>query len=237
MSPSARRLSASVATNRFHWQGEPAPPPTMERPIHFTPSPGPTAVTPALRDLPLPSSSVERAESIEREAYARGRADGVGDVEATATARVEAMTAQLGSAIHSLAAVRDVLMRRSERDLVRLAVAIAERVLRREIDVDRDQLVVMARAAIDRLGNQTAATIHLNPVDLENVRAGQGQELGTSVNLLADASVPRGGCVVRSSVGAIDTGIDAQMTEVSRALLGDATDDEPGGFDGQPPAL
>lgn len=201
--------------------------------LHLTSSPGPTPVTPALRDLPAPSTSAERAESIEREAYARGYADGVRDIETAATERVEATTTQLASAIQSLAAVRGVLMRRSERDLVRLAVSIAERVLRHEIDVDRERLVEMARAAIDRLGDHAAATIHLNPVDFEAVQNRHALDLGKSVELLADPSVPRGGCVVRSSFGTIDTGVDAQMRELSRALLGDAADDDQGGLDGQ----
>jgi flagellar assembly protein FliH len=225
-------MSSTVTTDRFHWQGaELAMPPTLGPALHLTSSPGPTAVTPALRDLPAPSTSVERVEAIEREAYARGYADGARDVESAATERVEGMTAHLAGAIQSLAAVRGVLMRRSERDLVRLAVAIAERVLRHEIDVDRERLVVMARAAIDRLGDHTAATIHLNPVDFEGVRAHHDLDLGASIEVLADPTVPRGGCVVRSSFGTIDAGIDAQMRELSRALLGDATEDQQGGFD------
>jgi flagellar assembly protein FliH len=222
-----------VATNRFAWQGEaPAAPPTVVSLMRSAPAPGGQTVTPALRDLPSPSA--DRMETVEREAYARGVADGQRAGEATADERLEAVTTRVTSAVAELAAVRGALMRRSERDLVRLAVSMAERVLRREVDVDRELLVVMARVAIDRLGEHTAATIHLNPVDHDSVAARHAAELGKSVELVADPSVPRGGCLVRSAFGTIDTGIDSQVKELSRALLGDDADEEQEGLDATP---
>lgn len=237
MSPSARRLAPTVVTNRFAWQGdvsEPAPPALV--PVLRASAPSATSiVAPALRDLPSPTA--ERLEAVEREAYARGLADGQRAGEVATADRVNAITAQIATAVADLAAVRGVLMRRSERDLVRLAVSMAERVLRREIDMDRELLVVMARVAIDRLGEHAAATIHLNPVDLDAVLARRSPELGKSVELIADASIPRGGCVVKSAFGTIDTGIDSQIRELSRALLGDDVEPVAEGFDGAPADL
>jgi flagellar biosynthesis/type III secretory pathway protein FliH len=37
----------------------------------------------------------------------------------------------------------------------------------------------------------------------------------------ADPRVPRGGCKVESEYGDIDAGVDAQIQEIARALLGD----------------
>jgi flagellar assembly protein FliH len=237
MSPSARRLSATVATNRFSWQGDResvAGASSVVPMLRNVTGSGASSVTPALRDLPSPTA--DRMDLLERDAYARGHADGQRDGEAAAVVRLEANTTRLGAAVAELAAVRGVLMRRAERDLVRLAVSMAERVLRREVDIDRELLVVMARVAIDRLGEQAAATIHLNPVDLESVTARHAAELGKSVELVADPSVPRGGCVVRSAFGTIDTGIDSQVRELSRALLGADVDEEREGLDGTPAA-
>ena len=239
MSHSARRLSATVETDRFSWQGGgPALRPDLV-PILRSPAPSSSIspVTPALRDLPSPSA--ERMDAVEREGYARGVADGERAGEASAAERIDVITSQLASAIRDLAAVRGSLMRRSERDLVRLAVSMAERVLRREVDIDRELLAVMARVAIDRLGENAAATIHLNPIDHDAILARHSPDLGKSVELVADSAVPRGGCVVKSSFGTIDTGIDSQVKELSRALLGDDAAEEREereGFDGAPAA-
>jgi len=233
MSPSARRLSSTVITNRFAWQGEPRDiPPSIVPVLRSAGGHGSTSVAPALRDLPSPS--VERAEALEREAYARGYADGQHVGEVAAAQRIEEMASQVATAISELAAVRGALMRRSERDLVRLAVAMAERVLRRAVDVDRELLAVMARVAIDRLGESAAATIHLNPIDHDLIVSRHTPDLGKSVELVADPAVARGGCLVRSTYGTIDTGIDSQVRELSRALLGDAVEDDREGTDGAP---
>jgi flagellar assembly protein FliH len=203
--------------------------------LRATPGAGSPAVTSAMRDLPNPTA--ERLETIEREAYALGYTDGQRVGEASAAAQLDAVSTTLAASVAELAAVRGALMRRSERDLVRLALSMAERVLRREVDRDRELLVGMARVAIARLGEHVAATIHLNPVDHDAVAARHAAELGKSVELVADPAVPRGGCLVRSTFGTIDAGIDSQVLELSQALLGDEVDeaaDPPEGPDGTP---
>jgi|SRR5690606_8001001 len=231
MSPSARRLSSTVVTDRFAWQGSVAHDVRRVEPLLRTPELVPaTAVAPAMRDLPSPSA--DRIEAIERDAFDRGYADGERAGEAAAAVRSDAALARLTGTIEDIAALRVGIMRRSERDMVHLAVTMAERVLRREIDLDRELLVVMARIAIDRLGEQCAATIHLNPIDFDVVHSRRRHDLGKSVELVSDPAVARGGCLVRSTFGTIDTGIESQIRELSRALLGDEADQIREGIDG-----
>ena len=80
---------------------------------------------------------------------------------------------------------------------------------------------MLFRSAIDRLGEHAVATVHLNPADAEAARKHRDPSTPGSLEIVADVNVPRGGCVVRSAFGTIDAGIDAQMRELSQALLGD----------------
>jgi flagellar assembly protein FliH len=106
-----------------------------------------------------------------------------------------------------------------------LAVAMAERVVRREVRADPEALLEMARAAIGRLGERVTAVIHLNPVDLEAIVTDGTGRIGT-LDVVADPDLPRGGCMIRTNLGAIDAGIDAQMRELLRAMLaGDGTEE------------
>jgi flagellar assembly protein FliH len=117
------------------------------------------------------------------------------------------------------------MMRKTERELVRLAVAMAERIVRREVDEDPELLAGMARTAIDRLGQDVAATIHLNPQDYEAMMAArQGAAFEGAVQVVADPLVGRGGCLVKSPFGTVDAGIDTQVREMSHALIGDESD-------------
>ena len=99
-----------------------------------------------------------------------------------------------------------------------LALAIAGRVLRRELSVDRELLVAMARVALERLGENTSATIRLNPDDYAVI--GAQTHLGDSavVRVVSDPLVSSGGCLLQSDFGLIDAGIDAQLAEMASAL-------------------
>lgn len=216
-------MTGAVTTNRFDWQAgvDRLPPPT---PLFRYSAPPSSAPASAMRDLPSPSA--ERLEALERDAYAKGYEAGEREGKAAAAARVDAMLRQMNSTINEIGALRGGLMRRAERELVRLALAMAERVVRREIDVDRELLAVMARVAIDRLGENAVATIHLNPVDHLVITGGREPDPGHAVELVSDPAIVRGGCMVKSSFGTIDAGIESQIRELSRALLGEDSEEE-----------
>ena len=60
-----------------------------------------------------------------------------------------------------------------------------------------------------------------HPADHQHVTAALANtETSGQVTLAADARVPRGGCRVESEYGEIEAGVDAQIQEIARALLG-----------------
>ena len=217
---SARRLGQDVAVDRFHWQRpDPDGPTASPAPVPLQlASLGPEASVGAPRDLTLPSISAERAAAIEREAFAKGYAEGERAGDDAAAERVSGMIERLVAAVDDVAALRVETLRQAERDILRLAIAIAERITRRELSIDPDLIGVMARVAIERLGENVEAAVHLHPSDAARVTTGRALARATVV---ADPNVARGGCIVRSSAGSIDLGIEAQIRELSRELIGE----------------
>jgi flagellar biosynthesis/type III secretory pathway protein FliH len=234
----ARRLTAGVVTNRFEWPR----PETLRRR-------GPSSVLsartadrlipprlPERREMPLSPAVAECVAGLEKEAYDKRHADGERAGEASSALRVEQLLRHLSATIDQVASLRVGMMKKTERELVRLAVAMAERIVLREVHLDRELLLKMAQVAIERLGENVAATIHLHPADYEAVTARRDQALGHAIELVSDPAVERGGCLVRSAFGVIDAGIDTQIREVARALLGDEHDEEAGSNGGDPEA-
>jgi flagellar biosynthesis/type III secretory pathway protein FliH len=180
----------------------------------------PAAARPGDRD------AEERAAAIERDAFAKGYAEGERSGMEAAATRTDAMLRRLGATIDELIALRGEIVRKSERQAVQLVLAIAERIVRREISLDRSILIGMARAALDRLGEHGTATVRLNPADLAAI--GDTVDLAAAgVRVVADAVVSRGGCLVQSDFGFMDVSPDAQFRELARLLLADA-DASPG---------
>ncbi len=224
MSHSARRLTATLAATGKRWRPDTA---DVLAPVPATAIPAVQTISRHRASLPvhepaLPQTVADRIAAAEREAYSRGTTETERAAAAAAAARVAETLERLGASIEEVAALRLAVLQRSERDLVQLAMAMAERIVRRSIEVDRTILLTMARAAIERLGTTTAATIHLNPIDYDAIRLARPEALsGGGVEVLADPQVARGGCLVKSVAGVIDAGIDTQLRELSRALLGD----------------
>lgn len=170
--------------------------------------------------VPDAAEQQARLAALERDAFAKGYAQGERAGTEAGARRSEAMLRRLGETLNELAGLREQILRQSERQLVQLALALARRIVKREMAVDDEFLMALARVALDRLGESSAATIHLHPDDYARTPARQLEQWSSShIKVTADPAVPRGGCRVESPFGFVDASIDAQFQELARALL------------------
>lgn len=156
-----------------------------------------------------------------QDAFAQGYAQGERAGIELAARQLQAVHGRLGQTIDQLLSLREELTYRTERQVVDLAMAIAARILHREVSLDRELLLVMARLALDRMGDGTTATIRLHPDDEAAARGSRDSWPGGSVSIVADAAVKPGGCLVQTEHGQIEVGVDAQLKELASAILGD----------------
>ena len=207
MSSRARRVSAAAVPERFTWGGAVDSEP---EPLFGLPAPEPVA--PAV-DL----------AALEREAFTKGYAQGERAGTEAGNARAEAMLRRLAQTLDDLQGLRRELVRRTEREVAELSIAIARRVVKRELALDQDLVLAMARVALDRLGDVSAATIRLHPDDYAAAMAGRGglPASAPGVQILSDPAIQRGGCLVQSPFGSIDVGAATQIDELTHTLLGD----------------
>lgn len=215
MSSSARRIPAA-AVDAFDWlAGGTAASPATPRPATAAPS----------SQVPEPSRDEVRIAhqahlaTLEREAFANGYAAGERAGVEAGNKRAEAMLRRLAQTLDELRALRETMIRQTEQQMVSLSLAIARRILRREVAVDHDLLVAMARVALERVGESGTATIRLNPEDYGATVQRHGDHwAGSRVKVVADPSVSRGGCAVESEFGFVDASVEAQFDQVAQAL-------------------
>ena len=184
-----------------------------------------SAAAPAAVQEPLVPSPDQQAQlaALEREAFTKGYAQGERAGLEAGGKRAEAMLRRLAQTLEELSGLRDNMVRQTERELVQLSVAIARRILQREVSVDPELTSALAHIALERLGGATPATVRLHPDDYGIVTSGQQAPLGgRQVEVRPDPAVARGGCLVESEFGFIDASVDAQVDEIARAVLGDA---------------
>ena len=217
MSSRARRIVDAGAVSRFEWEPVSGPDPAGDvLPWRADASPPPDV-------QPVEAADTQaHLAALERDGFARGYASGERAGTEAGAKRAEAMLRRIAQTVEELDRLKAGLVHRTERQVVQLALALARRVVLRELTLDPDLVAAMAHVALERLGDGSPATIHLNPDDYAVVASKRGEHwAGTNVSLLPDPTLPRGGCLVESAFGVIDASVDAQFGELAAALLGD----------------
>jgi flagellar assembly protein FliH len=192
------------------------------------PAPQVVARDGAVSDLSPPAPALSTVEqqahlaALERDAFTKGYAQGERTgLEAGAT-RADAMLRRVAQTLEELSSLREAMVKQTEQQLVQLAVAIARRILQREVSIDPDLTAALAHIALDRLGPSTPAVIRLHPEDYAVVTTQQGNDwAGRQVQVVSDPAVARGGCLVQSEFGYIDASVNAQVDQIARLVLGE----------------
>jgi len=176
---------------------------------------------------PPPAPSEERLAALEREARARqerafseGYAKGEAAGRAAERERAETAAAAFTHALAELAEARRKLRRDCEEDCVKLSVAIARRVLHRELSVDPEAMLGIVKAALARLEGREVDRIRTHPDDAALIRAHIERTAGRAhVQVLGDAGVARGTCVFETARGNLDASVETQLMEIQRGLV------------------
>lgn len=122
----------------------------------------------------------------------------------------------LGAVTQEFIDQREELLSSHEPDLVRLAMLIAGKILGREV---RDAVVVrtLVRSAMNHLEGQAVIRVRLNPADVG--RLSNPLAAGPRYEIVSDAAVGLGGCIVETQTGRVDASFATQFEELARMLL------------------
>jgi len=118
-----------------------------------------------------------------------------------------------------------------EGDILRLAMAIARKVVTAELRINPDAILSVIQESIALLDNPDNVTVHVNPAELNHVLKEIGSTLYSDANqedikvkVIPDNSITAGGCTVESEVGMIDARLETRldnMEQLMQELSGD----------------
>jgi flagellar assembly protein FliH len=168
-----------------------------------------------------------QADQIRRQAEVDGlkaaRVNMQAQIEAEATRRMEQILPALRSVVAETAAAKEAWLAKWERDGVHLATRIAERILRRELAVRPELPLVLVRESLELSASGEGVRISLHPDDLTafgpQIEALlREMKRGGNAEVVADATIGRGGCRVETQHGAIDQRLEAQLDRIEEEL-------------------
>jgi len=147
-----------------------------------------------------------------------GFREGEAAARAQAQAEVQPALEQLARAARELAALRPRLREQAEEDLIRLAVAIARRVVRRELTVDPQTITGLAKAALEQLAAGEPARLRVHPEHEAIVRRFLADAGQASITVAGDATLAPGSAVFETGRGNLDASAETQLAEIERGL-------------------
>lgn len=169
----------------------------------------------------LVAEAQTRAADVERAARDRGRAEAQAQAQVALDRAVADLRGQLTASLDELASLRVDLAARAEKDLVRLALAIAHKIVQREVRVDHEIALTLTRVALARVHSRAGATVRLHPDDFAYVSAHRAKlNSEAAIEIIEDRNVGPGGCIVQSEMGEIDARIEQQFAEIEQDFLG-----------------
>lgn len=175
-------------------------------------------------------------QTAQSEGYDKGYQEGLARAEQEIQKRIDAevkkqVQAKTQSAIpaikeiaNSIATQRLEWLSEWESKGIHLAIAVAERILRKELAAHPETVIPLIQELLEMVTGESYTSIYLHPDDAAFLEE-QQVDLNTLVrsasetNMIIDDSITPGGCFVRTQHGEIDARLETQLSRLAEELL------------------
>jgi flagellar assembly protein FliH len=194
-----------VDVSPIQWRGQGAA--ASSRP---SAEPGGNAIAPA---------DSEREKELRAAAYQQGVSAGEAAAALRAQAHLEPAVAAFHAMLGELAGIRRNLRAEAEEAAVVLALAVARRVLHRDIATDPEAILGLVKAAFLKCDARETRRLRVSPQDAEAIREYSARlNLPPALEIAADGNLTRGSAIFETSRGDLDASVDTQLAEIERGF-------------------
>jgi len=106
-----------------------------------------------------------------------------------------------------------------EAEVVKLALAIAARVLHREATLDPLLLTGVVRVALEKVAEDSTLVLRVPAGAIEMWREAFATSPESSLQVVGDERLSAGECMLDTSVGKVELGVSAQLEEIERGFF------------------
>jgi flagellar assembly protein FliH len=169
----------------------------------------------------------QQAEQIRRQAEVAGRKAAEAAIERVLDEKVgkrmQTLLPALEKLAHEINDARGELIAHWEQSVVKVATAIAERIIRREVEHEPQITLDLISEALRLAAGAADIRLHINPTDYTNLGS-QVTRLSESLarigrsEIIADPGIGPGGCRVETRFGEIDQRIESQLRRIEDEL-------------------
>jgi flagellar assembly protein FliH len=160
-----------------------------------------------------------RQEGIEQ-GKREGRSAAQAELEANMRASVAQERARLVGVAKDFGTARERYFSVVEQEVVKLALAIAGRVLHRETQIDPLLLAGAVRVALEKMQDRSGVVLRVAGADVAAWElAFQATEPSERPQVVEDAKLERGECVLDTKMGTVELGVSVQLEEIEKGFF------------------
>jgi len=179
-----------------------------------TPPPAPRpARTPA-----VDAGNSDDSDAARKESYQRGFSEGRNIGHEQALAEIQPVMDRLSRSLADLATVRSRVRKTAESDLLKLAIAVARRVIHRELTLDPGSIEGLIRVALEKLESRELCRVRVHPDQEPVIRSLLARFSAAPVELIPDPTLQCGDVLFETAHGTLDGSIEAQLQEIERGF-------------------
>jgi flagellar assembly protein FliH len=149
------------------------------------------------------------------------RADGLREGEKNARASLEAEATEgrkkLGQLLADFQREREEYYSKVEKELVRLALSIASKILHREAQVDPMLIAGIVKVAVEKLQQNSKVSVRVSGEDLPKWQQYFSQT--PNIQIIQDSSLKSMDCVLETESGSAVMSVDAQLKEIETGFF------------------
>jgi flagellar assembly protein FliH len=133
-------------------------------------------------------------------------------------AEIKAASERLAQTLAELAAFKRKIRIEAEMEVVNLSLAIARRILNRELVTDPEAIQGVVHAALNTIQRREIFRVRVYPDGAAAVRSALDRMGASSIELIPDATLRTGDLLIDTALGELDASLDTQLQEIQRGF-------------------
>jgi flagellar assembly protein FliH len=165
------------------------------------------------------------AEAGKAEGHATGLLQGLDAAKQQMSAQLQQTSDQCNAMVAVAEQEARQILQEAEPKIIELVMAISRKVIVDEVETRPAAVLELVRGALAKVRDQNQIIIHVSPDDYEfimqsrrTLQAVVGAE--QTLTVTADAVLGKGGCLIETSFGTVEAGIDTQLDSIHHVLQG-----------------
>ena len=167
----------------------------------------------------------QEAEEIKQEAFKEGYENGLKKANEEIEADRQLAIQQSKEMIEEARQTKLEIMNSSESDMVRLAMAVAKKVIAGELITNPNVIINVLREALGFLDSAENIKVYVNQRDMDRIlevmKTERFPDIGNSdlnIELKPDNRISTGGCVLESETGSVDARYETRVENINKAI-------------------